>query len=55
MESVVPLPSKSQANLMESAGSGSLEPSLEKLTASGARPLVGVAFRMALGARRPLT
>ena len=37
-ESVVPFPSKSQANRIESPGSGSFEPSLEKATVSVAVP-----------------
>ena len=46
---------KSHANSIESDGSGSREPSLEKATVSGDRPLVGVAESTACGARWPLT
>jgi hypothetical protein len=54
-ESTVPLPSKSHSKLIESESSGSLEPSLENWTCSGAVPLVGVALSTALGFCSPAT
>ena len=54
-ESTVPLPSKSHSKRIESPGSASLEPALEKLTVSGTGPFVLSAVRTASGARRPFT
>ena len=51
----MPLPSKSHSKRIESPGSASFEPALEKVTVSGAGPFVGVAEMTATGARRPLT
>ena len=55
IESTVPSLVKSHAKRIESAGSGSREPSLENATVSGACPSVGVAPSTACGARWPLT
>ena len=52
VESVVPLLSKSHA-YVSGVPSGSLEPSLENWTVSGAGPLSGVAVACATGRRSP--
>src|SRR3954469_8496403 len=52
VESIVPLPSKSHA-YVSAVFSGSLEPALEKFTASGARPVDGVPLALATGALLP--
>ena len=46
---------KSQSNEIESPGSASFEPALEKLTVSGSGPSVLSVVRTATGARVPLT
>ena len=53
VESTLPLLSKSHANVIESPGSSSPEPSLENCTVSGAGPFVGVALTTACGASGP--
>ena len=55
IESIVPSPSKSHANVIESAGSGSFVPSLENWTVNGAGPSVGSASSTTTGERVPLT
>ena len=54
-ESTEPLPSKSHSKRIESPGSGSFEPALEKFTVSGTGPSVRDAVSTATGARCPLT
>ncbi len=53
VESVVPLPSKSHAYVID-VPSGSTEPALENCTASGVGPESGVEAAWAIGRRAPL-
>ena len=53
-ECAVPSP-KSQSYVIESPGSGSFEPTLEKFTVSGTGPSVLSVLSTAIGERVPLT